>query len=59
MRHERKKPNDKNNKKKKKKSNKIEKEKIESNSSLLEIGPSSAAEERIWVVSKHGCYMFS
>ncbi len=34
-------------------------EKIESNSSLLEIGPSSAAEERIWVVSKNGCYMFS
>ncbi len=29
------------------------------NSSLLEIGPSSAAEEIIWVVSKHGCYMFS
>ncbi len=33
--------------------------KIERNSSLLEIGPSSAVEERIWVVSKHGCYMFS
>ncbi len=30
-----------------------------SNSSLLEIGPSSAAEERVRVVSKHGCYMFS
>ncbi len=44
MRHERKKP---------------KKKKSESNFSLLEIGPSSAAEERIWVVSKHGCYMFS
>ncbi len=30
-----------------------------SNSSLLGIGPSSAAEERVRVVSKHGCYMFS
>ncbi len=30
-----------------------------SNSSLLEIGPSSAAEERVCVVSKHGFYMFS
>ncbi len=30
-----------------------------SNSSLLEIGPSSAAEERVRVVSKHGCYMLS
>ncbi len=27
-----------------------------SNSSLLEIGPSSTAEERVCVVSKHGCY---
>ncbi len=54
VRHERKKPND----KKKKNPTKCIK-KIESNSSLLEIGPSSAAEEIIWVVSKHGCYMFS
>ncbi len=30
-----------------------------SNSSLLEIGPSSAAEERVRVESKQGCYMFS
>ncbi len=29
-----------------------------SNSSLLEIGPSNAAEERVRVVSKHGYYMF-
>ncbi len=30
-----------------------------SNSSLLEVGPSSAAEERVSVVSKQGCYIFS
>ncbi len=30
-----------------------------SKSSLLEIDPSSAAEERVCVVSKQGCYMFS
>ncbi len=30
-----------------------------SNCSLLEVGPSSAAEERVSVVSKQGCYMFS
>ncbi len=29
-----------------------------SNFSLLEIGPSSAAEEKVLVVSKQGCYMF-
>ncbi len=30
-----------------------------SKSSLLEVGPSSAAEERVSVGSKQGCYMFS
>ncbi len=30
-----------------------------SNSSLLEVGPSSAAEERVSVVSKQGRYIFS
>ncbi len=62
-------PTTKSHKKKLTKKNKIKQSKetqdcqrvshVWSNSSLLEIGPSSAAEERVWVVSKYGCYMFS